>query len=308
MKKRNTLGQYFLYLLLVWLFGGCSDAEPGDPSATRSHVPIAVYQVSVQSVLLSERPARKSRRLEALTSYSLVYALDDPVLEKGQDFDAHWLKVETATGKIGYLPMLILKKLETFPDPIISEGDNDIRCDSNGCTSAVEIGLLQSFPEVFSRNGRWLRIQVEKDNVTLEDSSDLDHPSAVVYRASAYYQKQNAVLIEKRKYEGGEFLLLDLRTGVQIPLWNKPLWSPDGNLLLICSAAVAYDTSGIQIIDVIGLPPEALFQVTEPWFPGNCQWESDDRISFLQQIHTPLGWVRQKRFIYPHEGTWVIMR
>tara|TARA_B100001939_G_C16837920_1_gene571745 strand:+ start:73 stop:984 length:912 start_codon:yes stop_codon:yes gene_type:complete len=298
-----------IVVLAIILIGRCSpNSTAVDPKSENSDIAKGVLEVSVQSLGLKESPKGSSKAHISLPRHSLLLQLNRPPeteILRGNRID--WQKVRTLDGHTGFVPLMYVRKLSVFKNPVSEESITDIACNSKGCDSPREESLLNRFPQIFQREGRSLTISLlDGQSFVLTDAENLDLETAVVYRLSDYYQEVELILLESRLYEGGSYLLVDRSSGEKLTLWSKPTFSPSGELLLTCSASFAYDTSGIQIIDSTSIPPRIVFESSAVSYPTDCRWNTNKKVAFTEQKRTTLGWVRQGRFILSKASGWFL--
>lgn len=287
--------------------GCCSQAsETSSLEHATKQEALAVLEVTVQILQLKDAPGPDADPVVTLPRYSLLMKIS-PEVQTGavNGIPVDWIKVRNRDGKVGFTTTIPVRELTTFDTPPPETFRTDIECSSAGCASVAEKTVLRQFPDLFQRSDRVLRVSlIGERTVELVDSQDLNVDTAVVYRLSNYYIEPDLVLLETRRYEGGKFLLLSRKTGKELKLWSKPVFSPSGKYLLTCFSSFAYESSGIQIVEIKPGPPRIIYESSDIMYPANCAWKTDERITFIQNTHTELGWVRQERFLFFDRSSW----
>ncbi|MCM2283082.1 MAG: hypothetical protein NDI61_14665, partial [Bdellovibrionaceae bacterium] len=95
-------------------------------------------------------------------------------------------------------------------------------------SSATDADLLKRHPTVFKRDKGMLIIQLKNGSPALSRKDDLT-PGLTYIRTSIeeYEPKRDLVLLRETYYEGGAYKLISLRSGTELKLPAKPVWSPD---------------------------------------------------------------------------------
>lgn len=160
----------------------------------------------------------------------------------------------------------------------------------------LETPVLSQTPGRVRREGRKLVLTLSEgsDLVLTDEPQDKDcddEPAACrVYILAADLPSRHAILVHMGYYEGGDWLLIDDRTGERTLLPSVPHFSPEGERLFVSDIDLAYGDIGIAIWRREGRVWVKEWSLDSPfWYASFLAWEGDRIDLELWRDWTPDG-------------------
>ena len=180
---------------------------------------------------------------------------------RGTQFDEPWLKVKTETGEIGWV---YGGGVKPYKNPIdLSPSPYDI------CERLLKNGKNEKY---YNCQKQVMAKQLKKDDRYVEQTDDgynfkllggeifelkkpivEDSLDNVNYQYRYYIPRMGYFVIEVLQQQGGEYLLINDKSGKQISIWGYPKPSSDNKHIIVTGANELYN--GIQIL---GFTPNGL--------------------------------------------------
>jgi hypothetical protein len=170
--------------------------------------------------------------------------------------------------------------------------------DAFACTRSREWRTVETWSHLVRREGGGLSLQLDGGRrLTLTDVPASHGPEAgkpveqreTTYALRAYLPRINAYVVALAFRDGGAFVLVEARSGRQMPLNGEPRFSPDGARFVEASQAdrTGVVPSQISVWRMAEGGPVREFQAKpapgEAWDPVEPVWTSSSTIRFVRR-------------------------
>jgi hypothetical protein len=155
---------------------------------------------------------------------------------------------------------------------------------SQECAQAVEKVQLPRYPQLVSRQGGTLRLNLKNGKVVeLKDVNSDDVQEIVFYSFREFLPDLGYYLVHEQPYEGDAYLMINYQDGKRYRLHDLFLLSPDRQRLATVLMCEAHNPTAIQIWRI---SPEkmTLEWSLEPqdWGPTDGAWQNNDTLTFAK--------------------------
>ena len=179
---------------------------------------------------------------------------------RGTMYDEPWLKVKTSNGTTGWIYGGGVRPYKTAVDQSPSPYDACFKLRKDGsfekyydCLKRIEEKQLKKDLRYVERldDGYRFRLlggkeeEIKKETLTAGEDSDF-----VEYAYRYYIPKMGYFVVEVFYHEGGEYLLVNDKSGKKIKIWGYPKPAPDFKHMVVTSADLeaGFLSNGIQIL------------------------------------------------------------
>jgi hypothetical protein len=156
------------------------------------------------------------------------------------------------------------------------------------CARAIERVQLAREHRV-TRRGGVLRLSTRGGDSILLHDRDVEGEAAIWYSYREYLPVLGVYLVHAQYYEGDGYLMVDDADGVETPIHDLPIRSPDGRRFLTLSEDLfaGYNPNAIQIwaSGATGLVLEWSYRPPRgEWGPAEGRWVDDDEIRLRKAV------------------------
>ncbi|MCT8335816.1 SH3 domain-containing protein [Leptospira sp. 85282-16] len=276
MKKILT----FTFILIFQLFT-CKENVNNEISAEDKY-----YKVNVSALNLRKEPSISSDKIISLKKNRiLIRANKFEKYDLIEGVSGKWIYVSTYEKTFGYVFEPYLKKAKLEKPYWESETPNILSlCNkqTNDCFKKQTEYIFNKY-KFISKTGNNLNIVGFDGSVgTFEDKREFEDSIEIHTPLEVFFKDERYVLIDFSLYEGGSFILYDRKFNKSIQLLDIPISSPNKEFLLVVSSADAYNTVGVQIVELSELEPKSVFQFKNKWRPCLGSWNSDVEVKVYE--------------------------
>lgn len=230
----------------------------------------------VNNLRLRQAPDTKSKVIAELKEGDKLSFLDEKteftqkISLRGTLYDEPWLKVETLTGKIGWVYGGAVKFYKPTIDSAPSPYDACFELQNRGHKQAADC-FSKIAEKQLRKDARYIYPNDEGYSITLlsgkkiellntrNTTNELDN---VRYAYSYYIPKLGYFVFERIIAEGGNYILVNDKSGKQIDIWGYPKASPNAKYLVVTSddLEAGFIMNGIQILGFTENGLEVIFE------------------------------------------------
>ncbi|TGM60100.1 SH3 domain-containing protein [Leptospira meyeri] len=271
------------------------------------------YKVNVAALNLRKEPSIASEKLLSLKKNRILIRANN--FEKNDIIDGvsgKWIYVSTYEKTFGYVYEPYLKKAILEKPYWEIEMPNIFSLCKRQTTDCFKQQSEYTFKNYnfISKKGNTLNIVAFDGSIgTFEDKKEFEDSIEIHTPLEVFFKDWRYVLIDVSLYEGGSYLLYDRKFNISIPLLDVPISSPNKEYLLVVSSADAYNTSGIQIINLTDLEPKIVFEFKDKWRPCLGSWKSNVEVKVYEcfedyAFKNNNGMLYSERIIHLNNSSW----
>lgn len=179
---------------------------------------------------------------------------------------------------------------------------------SYDCAKKIEEYQLPFFKDIVKRTDDKLILKTDNNSDVILENTDKEE-DGVWYSFRDYFKGINSYLVTVNYYEGGEYYLVNKKSGGKILIPGLIKISPDGKRLVSYNVDLEAQYSGNKFV---------IYRVTDTgyvkemdtdlsnWGPSDAKWINNNQLEFEKSELKDSGTTVTGKVVYVYDGNWKI--